>query len=151
MVGSTGGLLAQRSADNTMTQGQSYVGNQKSNNAFALPKFLRSTAFKPRYSSQFVSSRATEARARAAQYAYYIALRDKSQEAAMEMGSEIRLIAGAASLLRENRVRHTAINGNRVPGQEQNETRTEKGKKRAGRANIRESPTRKRKSASGPE
>jgi hypothetical protein len=53
----------------------------------------------PLHRSEFVSSRATKVRARAAQYAYYKAFRDQTEQDAMAMGNGMMLIARAASLL----------------------------------------------------
>jgi hypothetical protein len=94
------GPLAQASAGSAMMPSHSHFRNRKkAYDAFELPQFLRPAPYVPPHRSDFVSNRVTEARARAAQYAYYKALRDRTEQDAMAMGSGMRLIAGVASLL----------------------------------------------------
>jgi hypothetical protein len=127
------GPPVQGSAGSAMMPSHSYLRNRKkAYDAFELPQFLRPAPYVPLHRSDFVSSRATEARARAAQYAYYKALRDRTERDAMAMGHGMMLIAGAASLL------EAANEAERVPEQQQNASRRKKGKKRtSGVANSR--------------
>ena len=138
------GPPVQGSAGSAMRPSHSHLRNRKTAyDAFELPQFLRPAPYVPLHRSDFVSSRATEARARAAQYAYYKALRDRTVQDAMAMGNGMMLIAGAASLL------DAAHATERVPEQQQNAGSGKKGKKRAGRVATQDRPPRTRKGRSG--
>jgi hypothetical protein len=138
------GPSAQASAGSAMMPSHSHLRNRKkAYDAFELPQFLRPAPYVPPHRSDFISGRVTEARARAAQYAYYKALRDRTEQYAMAMGSGMMLIAGAASLLKAP---HVAEGG---PQQQQNESRRKRGKKRAGGVAIQERSSRTRRGRSG--
>jgi hypothetical protein len=138
------GPPAQASAGSAMMPSYSHLRNRKkAYDAFELPQFLRPAPYVPPHRSDFISSRVTEARARAAQYAYYKALRDRTEQYAMAMGSGMMLIAGAASLLEAP---HEAEGG---PQRQQDESRRKRGKKRTGGMAIQEIPSRTRRGRSG--
>jgi hypothetical protein len=140
------GPSAQASAGSAMMPSHSHLSNHNSNrkkayDAFRLPQFLRPAPYVPPHCSDFVSNRVTVAKARAAQYAYYKALRDQTEQDVRAMGSGILLVAGAASLL------EPAHEVER-PQQQRNAPRRKRGKRASGGA-VQERPLRTRKGRSG--
>jgi hypothetical protein len=137
------GHPVQGPAGSAMRPSHSHLRNRKkAYDAFELPQLLRPAPYVPLRRSDFVSRRVTEARARAAQYAYYKALRDQTEQDAMAMGNGMMLIAGAASLL------EAAHEAERVPEQQQNASRRKRGKKQASGVAIRDRTPRTRKGRS---